>query len=193
MTTYENKRQQTKDKIINSTIKLGKQFGLANITISSIIKEAKINRSTFYRYFIDKQELVDFIQTNILNQIKTEFAKYEILMNKANGQDNLRIQFLESFLSVLDNYHEEIKFLISTKGSPSFNYALANLFVDLSGQRLLAIFGAVSNKNRPLYSYYFGSSIIGIIKYWIDYYNEYSKEDIINFIVDLNQRITVNK
>ncbi|MHA8110411.1 TetR/AcrR family transcriptional regulator [Lactobacillaceae bacterium Melli_B4] len=193
MTKYEHKRQSTQNKIINSTFKLGQQFGLTNITISSIIREADINRSTFYRYFIDKQQLIDFIQDNILQQIKTEFKKYNQLSKSIEGTSEYQTQFLESFLSVIDNYHQEISFLISAQGSSSFNYDLANLFVDLTEQRLPSVFGVINKKNKPIYAYYFGSSIIGIIKFWIDHYEAYTKKDIINFIMDLNSRISFKR
>lgn len=43
------------------------------ITINDITYKSEINRSTFYRYFLNKYDLIDQIENNIIKQI--EIAK----------------------------------------------------------------------------------------------------------------------
>ncbi|UQS84827.1 TetR/AcrR family transcriptional regulator [Apilactobacillus apisilvae] len=77
MAKYELKRQKTQSKIINNTIKIAKIKGLERVTVSDIIKSSNINRSTFYRHFEDKYQLIDVIEKSIIDKINSEYKIFE--------------------------------------------------------------------------------------------------------------------
>jgi AcrR family transcriptional regulator len=54
------------------------------------------NRSTFYQYFSDIYELLDFVENNLLNYIKEELANKELSMHTVQ---NALIPFFISSLA----------------------------------------------------------------------------------------------
>lgn len=59
----------TKRIITNAMINLCGKHSLNHITIDMIIAEAEVSRSTFYRHFRDKYDLVIWYYTNFLNNL----------------------------------------------------------------------------------------------------------------------------
>lgn len=49
---------------------------LANITVSDIVNRAKINRTTFYRHYHDKYDLIEQYRNAILNDFKNLAQEY---------------------------------------------------------------------------------------------------------------------
>ena len=49
---------QTEGKIKDAVVQLIREKGLVNITVSDIVSQAKINRTTFYRHYLDKHDLI---------------------------------------------------------------------------------------------------------------------------------------
>ncbi|GLO66085.1 MULTISPECIES: TetR family transcriptional regulator [Oceanobacillus] len=108
--------QRTRQTIINSFMKLVKQREFSDISIADITKEAKINRSTFYYHFMDKYDLIDVIQKEVLtNEIFKDVALQEVIDEQTitmslqaiiDSQINLSIQCqhaLEEFKSKMDH------------------------------------------------------------------------------------------
>jgi AcrR family transcriptional regulator len=54
----ERKRLRTRDAIIEAALALFAERGFAAVTVSEIADRAEVGRSTFFRYFTDKQELL---------------------------------------------------------------------------------------------------------------------------------------
>lgn len=75
--------QQTEDKIRKTVVRLINQEGLAKITVRQITQEANINRTTFYRHYLDKPDLVEQYRNQILKQFKTIID--DELNNSAQG------------------------------------------------------------------------------------------------------------
>lgn len=66
---YTNKRLQTRQKIIESFMKLYDSNNIDRITVKQICTLANINRSTFYVYFVDVYELLEIAETEMLDII----------------------------------------------------------------------------------------------------------------------------
>ena len=72
--------QRTRQNIINGFMRLIKQKDFSDISIADITQEAEINRSTFYYHFMDKYDLIDVIQREVLTkEIFKEVALQEVI------------------------------------------------------------------------------------------------------------------
>ncbi|WP_295268561.1 TetR/AcrR family transcriptional regulator [uncultured Catenibacterium sp.] len=49
---------KTKENIVNNFIHLLSLYDFKDITIQMLISECKINKTTFYRHYIDKYDLI---------------------------------------------------------------------------------------------------------------------------------------
>lgn len=72
--------QRTRKNIMNAFMRLIKQKNFGDISIADITQEAEINRSTFYYHFVDKFDLIDAIQREVLTkEIFKEVTKQEVI------------------------------------------------------------------------------------------------------------------
>lgn len=58
--------------IIDSTIRLIQKHNFKNISVNMIIKEAEVSRSTFYRYFIDKYDVINHFYKDFCDNLHNE-------------------------------------------------------------------------------------------------------------------------
>jgi len=116
MKKQDPRNQRTRQNIMNGFMKLIKQKEFSDITITDITQEAEINRSTFYYHFMDKYDLIDEIQREVLTkEIFKEVALQEVINEQTiilslqaimSSQINLSLQCqhaLEEFKSKMDN------------------------------------------------------------------------------------------
>ncbi|MFD1125696.1 TetR/AcrR family transcriptional regulator [Lentilactobacillus raoultii] len=68
---------QTKHKIQVAFIKLAKKSGFDHLTISGIIKTAKISRGTFYLHYDDKYDLLASYENQTLQDIEALFNQFD--------------------------------------------------------------------------------------------------------------------
>ena len=59
----------TDKKIAETFLALLDTVGYPKISVSAIVKKARINRSTFYEHFLDKEDLMAQVQTRLITKI----------------------------------------------------------------------------------------------------------------------------
>lgn len=62
----------TRQNLVNAFCDLYKQKPIEKISISEITSSAGYHRSTFYQYFIDIYDVLEYIENNVLSYIKTK-------------------------------------------------------------------------------------------------------------------------
>lgn len=68
-----NKKQQTKQDIINAAIKVIAKYGTDNASILEITKVAKVANGTFYYHFKNKDSLLDSVGETIISEITDSY------------------------------------------------------------------------------------------------------------------------
>ena len=91
---------KTRQKFMDVFCELYSQKPIEQITIQEIAKKSGYNRSTFYQYFSDIYELLDYVETDMLNYIKGELKKEE--ESNDSVQDMLHCFEKESHISALN-------------------------------------------------------------------------------------------
>ncbi|MBX8938686.1 TetR/AcrR family transcriptional regulator [Enterococcus gilvus] len=111
---------QTKAKLKNSFIKLVREKGLDNVTVSDLARDSKINRGTFYLHYLDKYDLMEKLEEQAINDLK------QILLfdkNTENLNDPIELIPYDAILKALiyvKNDFDFIKTLASDGGDPNF-------------------------------------------------------------------------
>ena len=59
MTYRDEMAKKTKNKIINTSVKLFKKYGYDNVTVKDIIGTAKVSNGAFYAHFKNKEALLE--------------------------------------------------------------------------------------------------------------------------------------
>ncbi|MDQ7198406.1 TetR/AcrR family transcriptional regulator [Staphylococcus aureus] len=91
---YKRKTVLTQRNIKNALVSLLENNKFDFITINQIVEEAEITRSTFYRYYDDKYELISEIGEEILEHIHKERQKIDENASEKNLLDIEMFKYL---------------------------------------------------------------------------------------------------
>lgn len=111
----------TRKHLKQSLLKVMEDQPFNAITVNAIVKEAKVNRSTFYRYFDDKYELIEEIENEFIEDVETRFEERPNLENISESQ------LYEGILNTLTIFSSQtllLRTLLGENGDPSFSYKL---------------------------------------------------------------------
>ncbi len=65
----ERKQQRAREQIVEAAFALFAERGFAEVTVSDIAERAEVGRTTFFRYFGDKQEVVFADEQHLLSRL----------------------------------------------------------------------------------------------------------------------------
>ena len=93
---YEKKRRRTEKQIETSLLQLMKEQTFETISIRQLIDLAEVNRSTFYRHYLDKYDLLEKIEDRLLGDLQVYYQE---------ALDSARLFKLEKDFKVGDYIH----------------------------------------------------------------------------------------
>lgn len=151
---------RTRKMIMKSLRKLAGERGLDAITIKEITETAKVNRTTFYYHYRDKNDLIE----------KTLMEDFEIyLLNPIRACEKMNEETLRVIYFALIKYIETIS--IYCQGD--FNYLHSELSQKMADQ-LIEQLQLILRKNNSssdddlrLSAVILKSSIVGLIREWM--------------------------
>ncbi|MBD9366631.1 TetR/AcrR family transcriptional regulator [Leuconostoc mesenteroides] len=166
---YANQRNHTRHVIKISFINLLQFTRFENVSIGLIAKEAGISRSSFYRYYFDKYELVYEIEDNLLKSID-EFKKSRQGFTYKNI-DTIDENYIEELLIFLQKYRKELNGLLNNANNISLESKLKDMLTrKLSEVTKLSISSIkIDTKKRQEYKLmvdYMSNMIIQTFKFW---------------------------
>jgi AcrR family transcriptional regulator len=138
MNKNPEKRKETRERMLQAFFAEYRDKNLRKITVGSIAKGAKVNRSTFYDHFSDIYDLLDQAQDELLTEMT---ACVRQLVGKSDVQK--KKLFPEMGAYILKEYGERIALLLG-RGDTGFSEKLIGtmkpmlnsvLHVDISDQK----------------------------------------------------------
>lgn len=168
MNTLNNKRKKNSQKRIEKAfIELIQNKEITEISITDLVKKAKLNRSTFYVNYIDIYDLADKIREkmfqDLLNLYKEESIKQEHSYN-----------YLKLFEHIKDN---QIYYNTMFK----LNFDFMNYYDNyLDKEDAIKYYG--TTKNMDYHIEFFKAGISSIIKKWLSNGCKESPEEMIEII-----------
>ena len=143
--------EQTRRKLINAFWELYKTEDLSKITVGNICRTASYERTSFYRYFFDINDVLNQLEDEIINNIKISI------------KNNVKSKAFENFKKFTDEYGEYIV-VFYEKGNKIFYDKFKNLVKDDVYQYLnININDAL--KKEFIFEFVF-SSLINSFAYW---------------------------
>lgn len=171
--------ERTKQKIIDAFWKLSIKEGTKDITVGNVAKTASINRSTFYSYFNDINDLLEVSENQLIESIKNEIET----LGELGFPDTLD-EYSKITAKIFKTNNEKILFLIGEKGDPGFVYRLEQTLRPI----LFRLFDISENlPDKDYISSYIISAIIGLWNYW----NEHGKQMGAEQLESLAQRLVL--
>src|SRR5438067_6349898 len=71
MTLRERKKRRAQEAIVDAAYALFAERGFADVTVTEIAERAEVGRTTFFRYFGDKQEVLFAEEQNLLDGLRS--------------------------------------------------------------------------------------------------------------------------
>lgn len=163
---------KTRQTFINVFCDLYSQKPIEKISIQEIANKSGYNRSTFYQYFTDIYELLNYVEEKVLKSINEEMASRELSTH--TFQDALQCLESTEDISVL-------KALLGDYGSVHF---VERLKREIPFERLIADF-PTNDVLAPYLVEFYISTLLSLFRLWIRIGKDLSSEELVKLIDSL--------
>lgn len=164
--------EKTRQTFIDVFCELYSQKPIEKISIQELANRSGYNRSTFYQYFTDIYELLDFVENDLLNSMKEELANKELPAYSV--QNALHCLEKKEHLSVL-------KALLGDYGSIRF---LERLKREIPFDRLELNFPENNSLTPYLIEFYISTSL-SLFRLWLQREKDLSPEEFFRLVDNL--------
>lgn len=164
--------KKTRQMFIDVFCELYSQKPIEKISVQEIANKSGYNRSTFYQYFTDIYELLDFVENDLLNYIKEGLANNE-----------LSTHTVQSALHCLENreYLSILNALLGDYGSIRF---LERLKREITLDRLGLNFPQ-NNSITPYLIEFHVSTSLSLFRLWLQRQKDLSPEEFFELVDNL--------
>ncbi|WP_055069982.1 TetR/AcrR family transcriptional regulator [Clostridium massiliamazoniense] len=161
---------RTKKMIRSALAELIEEKGFNNISVTDLTQRADINRGTFYLHYIDKYDLLEKIENEIIQEIEEKTKN----LNSVNMMNIDAINEPLPFMVKLFEYFREnsviIKAILGPKGDLTFERKIkkfieTNLF---EKQKLKSFNIDEAVISEEYFIQYILSADLGVIKHWLE-------------------------
>lgn len=180
----EAKKERTRQAIQNALIELCGEKPYLSTTIGDICRKADVNRSTFYRYYDTKDELLRDVEDGYIRDLQTLCPTIFSIPLDSSKDTAARYQSeLEKALTYHLAHRKLSSFLLSSTGDPYFAHRIENilqetLVCDVKQKGLPA-------NTRQLYAInYFLHGYFATIVKWVREQNM-SVEEVSSFVLSM--------
>ena len=153
---------------------------LEQISIQELCDKAMISRRTFYNYFYDKYDLLNYDWSQLQLLIDPEFTHPEL--NHDDYQEYMNL-FLQNLIIFLSKEREIYQKIINNNANSIFS---ANMHEYIETQILLKLKVAISNKINykiplELMADVYANTIITMGRWWLKFGDGYTEEEAYEF------------
>ncbi len=166
MDNFEDLRvTKTKLALTNSLLELMEVVGFEKVSVQMLTKHAMVSRTTFYLHYLDKYDLLDKIENEMLAKLQSIVLPFVSSIKKQDDFSNLPKFLLVPLYSYIFENRHFFTLIFSEKGDPSF----LNKFYETVRNTLLTFF---NEGNFTIPSHYAISIIVSmqvsLIKEWLN-------------------------
>lgn len=154
------------------------------ITNSDIINKAEISSRTFYRYFKDKNDLLDKVEEELIDELKSNIANEGSQSKEQKDITTITNQILQSLLRYCYDHKDEITILLSKNGDIGFWVKIKQTIEEEAVSQLKQILGDkyfATSMDKLKFNAFVDSKIASTID-WLDYIDTISIQDAYKLI-----------
>ncbi len=178
MVEQKNDRRvrRTKKTLIEALTKLMSEKKINNITVTELTNLADVNRSTFYLYYKDIYDMVEKVESEMLDDFTREYNK---CFKSTTTYENL-LSFFTYLFEFVQLNAKMCKVLLGPDGDYAFLEKLKNVLKSQSCWD-----NDVVNIKLQYYDPFIISGCIGVIQQWLDCDMKEQPKDMASMIVEL--------
>lgn len=178
--------RKTKKLLLNALVDLMSVKKVNKITVKELTELADINRSTFYLYYDDMFDMVDKVESEIIQNFSLAFEEFS---NKDATYENT-VSFFTYLFEFVKNNSAMCKILLGPDGEYSFIEKFKSAIIDSQP----SLKDTNKKKRHEFFMPFIVSGSIGSIQKWLEDDMSSSTEDMAEFItgmiVTIDKKIT---
>ena len=181
--SQDRRVRKTQTAIKDALITLLEKKRFEEITIQEISNLADVNKSTFYTHFIDKYDLLDKMENEKIDEIRS-------FLESSKNDDELKIsesQLRETMDFVINSIGEHLDFY-----KLMFNLGKESNLHEKLYELLTGHLNHVVNDNDkigdipfPYFMSYVSGAGLSLIRHWVEDENRISKEELIQHFYEI--------
>ena len=121
---------KSKDKIVQSLIELMKTHEFEEITVKNISELAEVNRSTYYRNFKSKEDIIKYKLESMMDEYLEEFE---------SKHDRTKEAYIRTILETFLKHEEFLKIIHKQNQSYILQKVLVNYFNNILREESITI------------------------------------------------------
>ncbi len=174
--------QRTRNLIVEALIELTIQKGFAAVTVQDIVQRAGINRSTFYRHYRDKFDLLDQYAEAVYQM--PENAPDPRLPAGQAATGETAVSGLVKLLEHVRRHAAFFRVMLGQNGDPAFA-AKIRQYIQKRMRRSLPKAALPDDSSVDLYLSYISSGAVGVLAWWLERDTPYSAEQMAKILYRL--------
>ncbi len=149
------------------------------ITLKELCDTAMVPRSTFYRYFEDKYDLLGYCLQNFFENMDLDIDV--IYLKNLDSMKN----YLAKTLNVLDTAHPQFSRIYRLNRDGVFMDLLRSLLIQVMAEKLKQAekSGIHCRISTPVFTYLLADFYISVAKCYLDFDGAFSAEDFVDNVV----------
>lgn len=148
----------TKKKLTDTLLELLKSKKIKNITVLELCKEANINRTTFYKYYKDIDDLVLQIEESLLNELKEYITDIK---------RNYLISYTSKIIETVSEHRDIYARLLSENGDHTFLRRILGMVYNQSMDEWEHLLKKATRSDLEKIYNFIVDGTIGIVEEWI--------------------------
>jgi AcrR family transcriptional regulator len=151
------------------------------ITVDMLCRTAMINRSTFYKYYTDKYELLDSFLNRVLNEFSQATATTDFILASPHTITNQ--EYVDNFRNTIDYIYEHRQ-IYRVLWRSSIDRPIYQEMEDIIRRNILGTIRRNSAKDQPitpyhdLYAELFASNLMTLVRWWLANDTTVSREEV---------------
>lgn len=168
---YEKKRRETEKRIETGLLQLMKEQTFEKISIRQLIDLAEVNRSTFYRHYLDKYDLLEKIENRLLDDLQAYYqeALDSSCLFKLEKEFKVEdyIHDKQNLFHFFEPYLEDLAILLGPNGSSTSSWRLQEVLREIFSQSISLGDPLLEEVEADLLLNHQAASFMGTLTYWL--------------------------
>ena len=161
---------RTKKMIRSALAELIEEKGFINISVTDLTQRADINRGTFYLHYVDKYDLLEKTEDEIIKEIEKETRHLDSVNMMNIDTTNEPLPFMVKLFEYFRENSAIIKSVLGFKGDPTFDgkikkFIETNLFEKQKSKSFNVDQAVISEE---YFIPYILSADLGVIQHWLE-------------------------
>ncbi len=166
---YTEKNRRTRQQILQAFLSMLETKPFESTTVGDIARTAKINRGTFYLHYVDKFDLLEQLEQQLLAELGSHLDELQSRYLSALAIEQEQAQLADALFGFIQLRGPMLKLLLSEHGRAGFHLRFRDAFTAKVRLNLERHEGFSARLNVPMdyFLAFITSAFLGLIDQWV--------------------------